>query len=510
MKYKIKEINIDAGEFTVILNVKDAKEMGVRSLERVKLITPQKTITAVVETSTTVVEEGEVGVLCKVLEELKGLESGTVDIIRTDKPHSVELIKHKIDGKVLTSDEIREIVTDIAAHNLTDIELTAYVMACQMKGMTLDETTYLTKAMVETGDTIKLDRSPVFDFHSIGGAPGNKITFLVVPIVAAAGLLIPKTSSRAISSACGTADIFETIARVSLTKEEIKSITERIGGVIAWGGDVNFAPADDIIIRVEYPLSLDPYSQLIASVMAKKKAVNADFFLLDIPIGPGTKVTDTELANKYANDFIEIGRRLDMHVECAITYGGQPIGKHIGPSLEAKEAMMCLEGKAPSTSVVEKSVAMAGILLEMGGIHNGKQAAREILESGKALAKFREILEAQDGNPDLKSDDILPGEFKAEILSPTDGYVISLDNKKLVRIARAAGSPKDKGAGLVFKKKRGEKLDRGQCMFEIYADNKHKLEEAVNLTNMIKPYQVEGMIITHIPGPGRSAPYQKA
>lgn len=509
MKYKIKEINIDAGEFTVILNVKDAKEMGVRSLDRVKLITPKKTITAVVETSTSVVEEGEVGVLCKVLEELKGVESGAVDIVRTDKPHSVELIKHKIDGKSLTSEEIREIITDIANHNLTDIELTAYVMATQLRGMTLDETTYLTKAMVETGDTIELDKSPVFDFHSIGGAPGNKITFLVVPIVAAAGLMIPKTSSRAISSACGTADIFETIARVSLTKEEIKSITERVGGVIAWGGDVNFAPADDIIIRVEYPLSIDPYSQLIASVMAKKKAVNADFFLLDIPIGPGTKVTDTELANKYANDFIEIGRRLDMHVECAITYGGQPIGKHIGPSLEAKEAMLCLEGKAPSTSVVEKSVAMAGILLEMGGIHNGKQVAREILDSGKALAKFREILEAQDGNPDLRSDDILPGQYKAEILSPADGYVISLDNKKLVRVARAAGSPRDKGAGLVFKKKRGEKLDRGQCMFEIYADNKSKLDEAVNLTNMIKPYQVEGMIITHIPGPGRSPSFQK-
>lgn len=507
MNYKIKEINIDAGELTVILNVKDAKEMGVRSLERVKLITPKKTITAVVETTSTFVKEGEVGMLSKAYEELHGAES--VNIVPTEKPHSVELIKHKIDGHALTAEEIREIITDIASHNLTDIELTAYVMANQLQGMNLDETTWLTKAMVETGDTIELDKSPVFDFHSIGGAPGNKITLLVVPIVAAAGLLIPKTSSRAISSACGTADIFETIARVSLSIEEIKTITEKIGGVIAWGGNVNFAPADDVIIRVEYPLSLDPYSQLIASVMAKKKAVGADYFLLDIPIGPGTKVTENDLANKYAHDFIEIGRRLDMHVECAITYGGQPIGKHVGPLLEAKEAMMCLEGKAPSTSVVEKSVAMAGILLEMGGIHNGKQLAREILDSGKALAKFREILEAQDGNPNLKSEDILPGQYKADILAPSDGYVIFLDNKKLVRVARAAGSPKDKGAGLVFLKKRGEKVDSGQPMFEIYADNKHKLDEAVNLSNMIKPYQVEGMIIAHIPGPGRSVPLHK-
>ncbi|MDO9537980.1 MAG: AMP phosphorylase [Thermoplasmata archaeon] len=509
MKFKIKEIKIDAGELTVILNNKDAKDMGVRSLDRVKLITAKKTITAVVELSSSVVKEGHVGVLLKVFEELKTCDTDTVEIMPTERPHSVELIKHKIEGKTLSAEEIREIVVDIAAHNLTDIELTAYVVACQLNGMNLDETTYLTKAMVETGDTIELDRSPVFDFHSIGGAPGNKITLLVVPIVAAAGLLIPKTSSRAISSACGTADIFETIARVSLTKEEIKNITETIGGVIAWGGNVNFAPADDIIIRVEYPLSLDPYSQLIASVMAKKKAVGADFFLLDIPIGPGTKVTETELANKYASDFIEIGRRLDMHVECAITYGGQPIGKHIGPLLEAKEALMCLEGKAPSTSVVEKSVAMAGILLEMGGMHNGKQIARDILDSGKALEKFREILQAQDGNPDLKSEDISPGQYKAEILSSIDGYVISLDNKKLVRIARTAGSPRDKGAGLVFLKKRGEKVDRGESMYEIYADNQHKLDAAVNLTNLIKPYTIEGMIISHVPGRGRATNYSK-
>ncbi len=503
MKYKIKEINVDAGEFTVILNRKDATDMGVRSLDRVKLITPEKTITAIVETTGSVVKEGEIGVLCKAFEELGACETGDVDVIPTGRPHSVELIKKKIEGHTLSPEEIRDIVTDISRHNLSDIELTAYVVASQLNGMNLEETTALTKSMVETGDTIELDKSPVFDFHSIGGAPGNKITLIVVPIVAAAGLYIPKTSSRAISSACGTADIFETIARVSLEMDEIKRITEEIGGVIAWGGNVNFAPADDIIIRVEYPLSIDPYSQLIASVMAKKKAVGADYFLLDIPTGPGTKVEDSELAHRYANDFIEIGRRLDMRVECAITYGGQPLGKHIGPALEAQEALAILEGKINSSSVIEKSISMAGILLEMGGIHNGKASAREILENGDALKKFRQILKAQDGNPDLKSEEILPGQYKATITSNMDGYVTFLDNKKLVRLARTAGSPKDKGAGLVFLKKRGDKIDKGEPMFEIYADNQRKLEEAVALTNHTKPYTVEGMIIEHIPSTTR-------
>lgn len=509
MKYKIKEINVDAGEFTVILNDSDAKELGVRSLDRVKVITPDNTITAIVETTDSVVASGEIGVLCKAFDALKACESGEVEVIPTGRPHSVELIKKKIDGHELTSDELRDIITDISRHNLSDIELTAYVMASQLNGMTLDETTALTRAMVETGDTIELDKSPVFDFHSIGGAPGNKITLLVVPMVAAAGLYIPKTSSRAISSACGTADIFETIARVSLEMEEIKSITEDIGGVIAWGGHVNFAPADDIIIRAEYPLSIDPYSQLIASVMAKKKAVGADYFLLDIPTGPGTKVENYELAHRYANDFIEIGRRLDMKVECAITYGGQPLGRHIGPKLEAQEAMQILEGKIESNSVTEKAVSMAGIIMEMAGMQNGKQKARDILESGDALKKMRQILQAQDGDPNLKSEDIQPGEFKAVITADQDGYVTFLDNKKLVRLARTAGSPRDHGAGLVFLKKRGDRIEKDQPMFEIYGDNERKVNEAAALSNRLKPYTVEGMIIEHVPGITRPVDYEE-
>jgi AMP phosphorylase len=499
MKYKIKEINVDTGEFTVILNMKDANDLGVRSTDRVKVISPQKTITAIVELTTSVVEQGEVGLLCKVFNEFCDASGPDVEILPTQKPDSVEFIKKKIDGQVLSGSEIRTIVTDIARHNLTDIELTAYLVAQQLQGMNLDEVTSMTKAMVETGETIELDREPVFDFHSIGGVPGNKITMLVVPIIAAAGLVIPKTSSRAISSACGTADIFETIARVSLTKEEIKHISETVGGVIAWGGYVNLAPADDVIIRVEYPLSLDPYSQVIASVMAKKKAVGADYFLLDIPTGPETKVPDHDLANKYANDFIEIGKRLGIHVECAVTYGGQPIGRHIGPKLEAKEALLALEGKAKSMSVEEKSIAMAGIILEMGGFHNGREMARDTLRSGKALEKMREIIAAQGGKGDITSDDVQPGKFKFSVEGRHDGYITYLHNKKLVQIARAAGSPKDTGAGLILFKKRGERIEKGETLFDIYADNEVKLTQAKKLAQRIEPYTTEGMVLEHIP-----------
>lgn len=500
--YKVKEIQIDAGQCTVILNDKDAKDIGVRSLERVKVIKSNKSLTALVETTESIVDENNVGVLCKAFKELDLAEDDEVEIVPVERPHSIDYIKKKMDGNILTAQEIRQIMTDIVNRNLSDIEMTAYITSVYLRGMNMDETLALINAMVETGETIEFDKHPIYDFHSIGGVPGNKITLLVVPILAAAELTIPKTSSRAISSACGTADIFEVLANVTLKKEEIKRIAETVGGTIAWGGSVNLAPADDLIIRVEYPLSLDPYSQVIASIMAKKKAVSADYFLLDIPTGPKTKVPKIEEAKRYARDFIDIGQRLNMRVECAITYGGQPIGVGIGPAIEAKEALGCLEGKATSTSVIEKSCAMAGIMLDMAGIahKNGKDYAKELLKNGKALEKLREIIDAQGGNPDINSEEIEIGKFRDEILPRFEGYVTVVNNKKIVGIARAAGSPKDKGAGLILHKKRGDKVDKGEALLTIYADNEAKLKRAKVLANKITPLTIEGMVLEHIPG----------
>ena len=501
--FKAKEIKIDAGQCTVVLNEKDAKDIGLRSLERVKVIKEGKSLTALVETTDSLVSENNLGVLCKAFKELKLEEDDEVQILPVERPRSIDFIKKKLDGKTLSASEIRQIVTDIVNHNLSDIEVTAYITSIYLQGLNMEETLSLINAMVESGEVIEFDKHPIYDFHSIGGVPGNKITLLVVPIIAAADLTIPKTSSRAISSACGTADIFEVLANVTLKKEEIKRIAETVGGTIAWGGSVNLAPADDLIIRVEYPLSIDPYSQIIASIMAKKKAVTTDYFLLDIPTGPNTKVPKVEEAKRYARDFIDIGRKLNMQVECAITYGGQPIGLGIGPAIEAKEALECLEGKdGSSTSVIGKSISMAGIMFDMAGVthRNGKDYAREILDSGKALEKLREIIEAQGGDPNVKSEDVEIGKFKEEILSRFEGYVTHVHNKKIFTLARAAGSPKDKGAGLILNKKRGDKVDKGEVLLTLYADNEAKLKRAKSLANKINALTIEGMVLEHIPG----------
>ncbi len=500
MKLKAKYIDMDTGEITALLHVNDCLEMGVREQDRIKLKHENETVTAIVHTTERYLKPGEVGLLGRAFHFIGPEVGESLEAMPTGKPESVEYIRKKMDGLELTTQEIGTLVTDISLRNLSQVELSAYVTAIHINGMNIRETVDLTKAMVTTGETIQFDRGPVFDFHSVGGVPGNKVTLLVVPIVAAAGLLIPKTSSRAISSAAGTADIVEVFANVNFDAKKLKAIAEDIGGIMAWGGGLNLAPADDIIIRVEYPLGIDPHAQLLASVMSKKKAVGANHLLIDIPMGVGTKVPTMEMAKQYAHDFIELGEKLDIRVECAVTYGGQPVGRAIGPALEAREAISILEGAKSPNSVVEKTLTLSGILLEMGGIMHGEENAREILESGKALKKFREIVHAQGGNPDIKSTDIAIGKYKADILAKKSGYLGSIMNKQLVQIARAAGSPKDKGAGLIIYKKVGSKVDAGEPLYTIYADNENKLNEAVGLAKRLEPMAVEGMVLARMPG----------
>ncbi len=498
MRLVVKYIDMDAGEYTAVMHDDDCLEIGVREQDRVKVKNDRNEITAILQTTDSVVSRGEIGLLGKAFKSLGVKPKADVEVICTPKPDSVNHIRKKMRGEELSTEEIRSLIKDISNRNLSPVEMSAYVTAVYIKGMNIRETADLTRAMVETGETIDFD-DPVFDFHSVGGCPGNKVTLLVVPIVAAAGLMIPKTSSRAISSAAGTADIVEVFADVAFNASKLKSVAERVGATFAWGGSMNLAPADDIIIKVEYPLGIDPHAQLLASVMSKKKAVGARFLVVDIPMGINTKVQDMESARVYARDFIDLGEKLGMRVECAITYGGQPVGRAVGPALEAKEAISILEGSSHPLSVIEKACGLAGMLLEMGGIPDGEARAHEILQSGKALTKFREIVGAQGGSPDIGSEDIPVGKYTDEVVSTRCGYIDSVNNYAIVRIARAAGAPKDKGAGLVLTKKKGDSVDKGELLMTIYADNEAKLKRAVAEARKLKPVIIEGMILNRVP-----------
>ncbi|CAJ36435.1 AMP phosphorylase [Methanocella arvoryzae] len=500
MKLRAQPYDIEVGRYEVIINSADAEELGVLAGDRVQ-VKDKDTITAVVETTDAIVSPGKIGIYREAWESIKVVPDEVVEVLPAAKPKSVSFIRKKMDKQKLTSEEMHAIIEDIVDGNLTEVELTAFVTASYIYTMDSDEIEWMTRAMVKTGDQISFDVHPVMDHHSIGGVPGNKISLCIVPIIAAAGLLIPKTSSRAITGAGGSADLMEILCPVSFRADEIKKMTTKVGGCLVWGGATNIAPADDKIINVEYPLSIDPKSQLLASVMAKKFAVGADTMVLDIPCGNETKIPTVQEGRKLARDFMELGDRLGMKIECALTYGGTPLGRAIGGGVEVREAMVMLEKFEGPRSLLEKTIAISGMMLEMGGVapkNEGAKMAVELVKSGKALQKFKEIIEVQGGDPKVTSDMVPIGDKVATVLSPQDGYVLEISNKRLVYMCRLAGAPHDKGVGVILHKKKGEYVKKGDGLFTLYADKEWKLDAAIKESLRNPIMMVEGMILEKI------------
>jgi AMP phosphorylase len=498
MNIKIRFLDIST-EPMVLMCKEDAMKIGGKDNDRVR-IDARKTATALLNVSE-FVSVGEAVLSSDLKDKIKASDGDEVSIVYAPNPESVRSIRKKMDNVKLSRDEIYGIVTDILENRLSKIEVSAWLTSLYINGMDIEEIANFTEAMVDTGDRVEFDRQPVYDFHSMGGVPGNKITPIVVSIVAAAGLMLPKTSSRAISSACGTSDFVETFCDIEMDAATLKKISEEVGGVLAWGGSMNLAPVDDLVIKVEHPLGINPRAQMLASIMSKKMAIGATHLVIDIPTGGGTKVPTIEVARAYARDFMDLGEKLNIHVECAITYADQPVGSAIGPKLEARECIRILEGTKHPSSVIEKACDLAGIILEMGGFANGAEKAREILDSGAAMKKFREIVAAQNGNYDISSEDLVPGQYVAEVISQKAGYVHSISNKELVAIAVASGSPSDKGAGLLLMKKKGQRVEKGDVLFQIYGDNKAKVDRARELASKYKPFDIEGMLLKRIAAP---------
>ncbi len=501
---KLKAELRDIANRGVLMHSSDARNIGVLDGDRVKVLDEEKgvSVTAVVDTTTSILSPGTIGIY-RLTNERLGLASGAnIEVRAATPPASVKHIKQKMDGEQLTKEELYDIVQDIVDQNLSQNELTAFVTASYINGLGMEEIEHLTRAMVDTGDRIEFASHPIVDKHSIGGVPGNKISLLVVPIIAASGLKIPKTSSRAITGAAGTADLMEVLAPVEFSAAEVQQMTEKAGGAIVWGGATNIAPADDHIIIVEYPFKIDARGQLLASVMAKKYAVDADLLVIDIPVGENTKVKTRHEGQKLAREFIELGSRLGMQVQCALTYGESPVGRTIGPNLEVKEALSVLEGATQPDSLILKSLSIAGIALEMAGKAargTGHDLAREILASGRAAEKMREIIEIQGGNSAIKSEDIVFGEHTFEVHAPETGYVVGLDNKALISLARTAGAPHDNGAGIYLHAKKGSRVKKGDPIFTIYAERAWRLQNTIEEGRRLMPVVVEGMLLDRIP-----------
>ncbi|MBI3956115.1 thymidine phosphorylase [Candidatus Gottesmanbacteria bacterium] len=411
---------------------------------------------------------------------------------------AIDAIKKKLTGKRLSYYEIFAIMDEIANQRLGPVLTTYFAAAGFTEGFNDEELFFLTKAMVDTGPKLHF-KGIVADKHSTGGVAGTRTTMILVPIIAAAGFQIPKTSSRAITSPAGTADTMEVVAPVTFSPKQIEALVARVGGCIVWGGHLGLAPADDVIIQVEQPLAFESFDKIIVSIMAKKVASGATHLVLDIPVGPTMKIQHFKDAEVIAKKFSFLAGKLAMKVILDINEALENAGRGIGPVLEARDVFAVLAQDPDRPLALEaKTLRLAGKLLSLCfGDTKGKEGtdgeavAREILASGQAMKKMREIIKAQGGDPDIDITHVTPGKFRHEVGSPRAGRVSRIDNRQITVVCRILGCPTDKKAGMYLNRKLEESVDKGDILCTLYSSDKWRLQEAVETMKNVPVYTIE-------------------
>lgn len=409
-----------------------------------------------------------------------GLNDGSrVTVAHPPPLDSISHVRSRIYGHDLSEASFNAIIRDVVDGKYSDIYLSSFLTACAARPLDRKEILALTQAMVETGERLRWPAGTIVDKHCVGGLPGNRTTPLIVSIVASLGLVMPKTSSRAITSPAGTADAMETMAPVDLDTVAIRRVVEREGGCVVWGGAIKLSPADDILIRVERALDLDSEGQLIASVLSKKIAAGSTHVVIDLPVGPTAKVRSIKTAETLCHDIIGVAETFGLQVKAVTTDGLQPVGRGIGPALEARDVLSVLrcEPEAPQ-DLRQRATALAGALLELAGVaapDGGAALAAAALDDGRAWAKFQRICEAQGGMrvPPTSTQ-------QRPLLAQKPGIVHAIDNRKIARLAKLAGAPDDKASGVDLHVRVGDEVAPRQPLCTVHAESPGELAYAFN------------------------------
>ena len=478
----IRRINFDTGRENVAVVSRRSNAFRpeiFRGFSRIEVRRNAKTLlaTLLITDDDNLVGPNDLGLAEPAFRRLDEPAGSYVTVSPAAAPDSLDAVRAKIQGHTLSAAEITAIVQDVTRYRYSDMEIAAFLIS-SASFMTSGELIALTQAMAQAGTQLKWDKPIVVDKHCIGGIPGNRTSMIVVPIVAAHGLTIPKTSSRAITSPAGTADTMEVLARVDVGVDEMKDIVADCGGCLIWGGHVNLSPADDILISVERPLSLDTREQMVASIMSKKLAAGSTHLLIDLPVGPAAKLRSGMDAMRLRKLFEFVGDHFGVSVEVVVTDGREPIGRGIGPVLEAQDVMAVLSGDANAPrDLREKSLRLSAHLLEYdpqlrGG--TGYARARELLDSGAALKQMHKIMKAQ-GSSGCATE---LGPLTVDVHASKDGLVTGVDCLRLNRLARTAGAPIDKGAGIKVFKKIGDRVESGEPLYRIYALDQSQFDMA--------------------------------
>jgi thymidine phosphorylase len=486
VNFKIKKINFDTGrepEAYLKANSRLVIDEGLSGGLRIEFKKGNsKVVARVILTDSNLIKDDEVGFSSVAFNKLGLNEGEEVFVFRIPVLKSLNAIKEKMHGKEIDRESMHAIIKDIVDNYYATEHITAFCMACEGFNMTYNEILYLTEAMVAVGQKIKWDFDIVVDKHCIGGIPGNRTTNVVIPIVSAFGLHIPKTSSRAITSPSGTADTMEVLCNTTLSMDKMKEVVKKCNGCLVWGGSVNLSPADDFIINARKILNIDSEGQMVASVLSKKIAAGSTHALIVIPVGDTAKVKNEKDFQRLKKIFESIAKDLGLKAIVVREDGTQPIGNGIGPSLEAIDILKLFKNDPDAPQdLKEISLNLAGQIIEFSPNvkkGDGKKIEIEILESGKAYEKFMEIIKEQGDERKIPV-----AKITYDILAKNNGKVISINNRKISEICRLVGCPNIKSAGIFLYKHLNNDVKIGDKLYTIHTKSDGELNSVLKYIN---------------------------
>lgn len=480
---RLKRLGIDTYKEAIIYlreKCHICRSEGIEAPARVHVTLKNRSIIATVNTiDSNLLSSHEASLSNYAWELLHASEHDEITLSHPKVLDSLRSVRSKIYGNELKQEETKNIIDDITAGSYSDVHIATFLAGCAGGRLNEKEIFDLTNAMIQAGNQLTWNAELVVDKHCIGGLPGNRTSMLIVPIVAAFGLVMPKTSSRAITSPAGTADTMEVLSPVDLNLATMRKVVEQENGCIAWGGSMRLSPADDVLIQVERAIDLDGEGQMVASILSKKIAAGSTHIIIDIPIGDTAKVRSEKTAFMLKNYLINTGKLFNIDVRVVFSNGSQPVGRGIGPALEAKDILSVLQNeKNAPQDLRERALTLAGQVLEFSQkVANGfgKQMATEILNSGQAWKKFQAICKAQGGlfEPPTAT-------FQHIVSAKQSGKVIAINNRLIAQVAKLAGAPRAKAAGVELLTPVGTSVEKNEPLFIIHSDSGGELKYALN------------------------------
>jgi AMP phosphorylase len=497
---KSKKVDLGAGKnLFVLLHQSDADDLGTNESEVVLIGYKDIELHVKVVLTETEINPGELGLYEEVADEYHIPDGQKIFVDIPDSSKSLDAIRKKLSGQRLNKEEIMEVMKDIGSRKLKETEIAFFVSTFFNPGFSDDEVEWMADGMAKSGEIldfkyIKKNKALVVDKHSIGGTAGKGITPALIPILAANGLVVPNSSTRAITSPAGTTDILEVVMPVALDKKGVYKTVEETGACMIWGGSLYLAPADDEIINVERSLRIQEFQKVLVSIVAKKIAMGVSSVLIDLPYGKNTKIERPDDLEFLEREFEKLFAR--FNIKCAtfrrVIKG--PDGNGIGPALEMIECLKILERSSDRSRDLEKIVLdMATVLFETNDRAKegeGKKLALELLDSKKALEKFWEIAISQGATQRVEAKNIKVGELVHEVKATKSGKVKHINTRELVTIARALGTPKIKEAGIYIKKMPGDKVEKGDLLLTLYATTKDRMEDGIKSVNLDLLYEL--------------------